>query len=233
MQKGGPMNRNIFCNVVLSLLCMTVISVPATSFAAASSPSEREGKWESFFVGNYVDSTSIDFGGGANVDINGDLGFLFGFGYNFNEKLALDFQMAWNSVSYTGTRVSDTGATQQYGGTLDTSSTLFNLTYHFMAQRLTPFIGANAGWSWIDTNIPAGPITGACWWDPWYGYVCSGYQPTYTSTDFTYGASLGLRFDVSKEVFFRGSAGKQWIDNSRASSTPDFTNYRFDLGFFF
>jgi opacity protein-like surface antigen len=227
------MNHNIICKVVLPLICMTLISVFNTSFAGAGSPSDRGGKWEVFFSGNYVDSTSIDFSGDAKVDINGDLGFLFGFGYNFNEKLALDFEIAWNSVSYTGTRVRDTGATEQFGGRLDASSTRFNLTYNVMAQRFTPFITANVGWAWIDSNIPSGPTTGACWWDPWYGYVCSGYQPSYTSSDFTYGTSLGLRFDLTNGLFLRGSAGKQWIDISSASSTPDFTNYRLDIGFMF
>jgi hypothetical protein len=69
---------------------MTLISAFNTSFAGAGSPSDRGGKWETFFSGNYVDSTSIDFDGGAKVDINGDLGFLFGFGYNFNEKGLID-----------------------------------------------------------------------------------------------------------------------------------------------
>jgi opacity protein-like surface antigen len=227
------MNHNIIWKVVLSLICMTLISVFNTSFAGAGSPSNRERKWEAFISTNYVDSTSVDFSGGAKADINGDLGWIFGIGYNFNEKIALDFEMGWNSVSYTGTRVSDTGATEQFGGRLDTSITRFNLTYNFMAQRFTPFITANVGWAWIDSNIPSGPPSSGCWWDPWYGYICSSYQPTYTSTDFTYGTSLGLRYDVTDGLFLRGSAGKQCIDISSASGTPDFTNYRLDIGFMF
>lgn len=228
------MNHNIISKVVLSLICMTLISAFNTSFAGAGSPSNRTGKGDAFFSGNYVDSASVDFSGGAKVDINGDWGFLFGFGYNFDEKLALDFEMGWNSVSYTGTRVKESDATRELvGGRLDTTSMRLNLTYNLMPQRFTPFVAANVGWTWIDSNIPSGPGQVGCWYDPWYGHVCSGYQPTYTSSDFTYGTSLGLRFDVTNEFFIRGSVGKQWIDISNASGTPDFTNYRLGIGTMF
>jgi len=72
-----------------------------------------------------------------------------------------------------------------------------------------------------------------CWYDPWWGYVCDYYVPTKTATNFNYGAIPGLRFDVSDKVFLKASAGKRWVDFSNATSIPDFTIYRFDIGFMF
>ncbi|HEY5603208.1 MAG TPA: outer membrane beta-barrel protein [Gammaproteobacteria bacterium] len=218
---------------LLFVIGFALLAGSSACLAEGGSASHRKGQWQGLISTNYVNSDTIDFGGGASADINGDMGWLFGFGYNFDEHLALDFEISWNSVSYTATRVLDPGGPEQFGGWLDTSSTRFNLTYNFMAKALTPFISANIGWAWIDSNIPSGPPSSTCWWDPWWGYICSGYQPTYSRTEFTYGAGLGLRFDLGNNVFLRGIIGQQWIDVSNASSTPDFTMYRFDFGFLF
>ncbi|MCI0506145.1 MAG: porin family protein [Gammaproteobacteria bacterium] len=212
---------------------ITLLAASGACLAAGGSTSHREGQWQTFFSTNYVDSETIDFDGGAQADINGDMGWIFGFGYNFNENLALDFEVGWNSVSYTGTRILEIGGTEEFGGWLDTSGTRFNLTYNFMAKAFTPFISANIGWAWIDSNIPSGPPSSTCWWDPWWGYICTGYQPTYSRSEFAYGAGLGVRFDLGNNVFLRGMVNQQWLDISGASSTPDFLMYRFDLGFMF
>jgi len=181
---------------------------------------------------NYVNSKTINFDGGAKADINGDMGWLVSFGYNLSENLALDLDLGWSSVSYTGTRIEQgppVGQTQ-YGGRLDTTSTHFNLTYYFMTKTFTPFVSANIGGTWIDSDIPVGPPVTGCWWDPWYGQLCGPYQPTYANSEFTYGAGLGLRYDARNNVFVRGTIGQQWLDISSASGTPDFTMYRIDLG---
>lgn len=220
-----------FLLVLTGLILLSAINVCIAS--TAGSLSDRGNSWQFYVGGNYLNSSSIDFGGGSKADISGDLGWTFGFGYNFNEKLALDFDLGWNSMSYTGTRILDNGTPEKFGGRLDTSSTRFNLIYHFLDKRLTPYITGNIGWTWIDSNIPSGPPGTVCWWDPWFGWICGPYQPTYTSTEFTYGTSLGLRFDAGRAIFFRGSIGKQWVDMNTDSGTPDFTNYRFEFGWLF
>ncbi len=76
------------------------------------------------------------------------------------------------------------------------------------------------------------PSTG-CYWDPWWGYVCYPYPPTYTATEFSYNAALGVCWDIRESFFLRASIGKQWIDVDKASSTPDITLGRLDIGFAF
>ena len=228
------MSFRITLNLLLLLSCMIVTIVFNTSFAAPGSPSHRAHRTEASLSGNYVNSAEIKFGGGSSLETQGDMGILFSIGYNFDEHLALDFDWGYNSISFTGIRVDDPPTTTEtFGGRVDVSSTRFNLIYNFLPKRLTPYVAANIGWSWIDSNVPSGPPGAGCWWDPWWGYICSGYQPTYGVTEFSYGASLGVRYDVSREVFLRGSIGREWLDNNKATSKPEFDSTRFDIGYLF
>jgi hypothetical protein len=227
---GGYMKHQVIQKIVLSLSCLALLSAFGSSYAAE--PSKRTGKWETSFDMNYLNSETINFtsGGGGTLNTNSNMGWIITFGYNFDEKLNLALDLGWNSINY---RASDTSGTNTYTGYLNTSNTRFDLTYNFMAKRFTPFISGNMGWVWIDSNIAAGPPSSGCYWDPWYGYICTGYTPTYAVTKFGYGGALGLRFELNDMLFLRGSVGKQWLDASSASSTPSFTNYRFDLGFMY
>ena len=40
----------------------------------------------------------------------------------------------------------------------------------------TPYVTGGIGYAFIDTNIPDSPPQTACWWDPWWGYVCDTFQ---------------------------------------------------------
>jgi len=51
-------------------------------------------------------------------------------------------------------------------------------TYNILARPLTPYGTGGLGWSWVDNNIATEPPTVGCWWVPWYGYVCEGYENT-------------------------------------------------------
>jgi len=231
MYKAADKRNKVGRVFSLVLLSVCLIVGSSASFAAAVA-SHRAGTWEGYLSANYMNSETVDFSGGASADVNGDLGWIFGFGYNFSEKLNLDVDLGWNSMSYNANRViqGTPNTNQQYGGWMETTSTRFNLTYNFIAKTITPFVSANVGWAWIDSNIPASPPSTGCWWDPWYGYVCSGYQSTYASSEYTYGAALGIRFDLGQNVFIRGIVNEQWVDIGNASGTPSFTAYRVDLG---
>lgn len=201
--------------------------------ADLDSPSNRSDRWEASFQTRFLDSINIGFEGGAEANFNDDVGWAVGLGYNYTEHWAFNFDFSWNNVDYAGTRIDSIGNPQTVSGSIFTSSTSFGGIYHFSAKRFTPFIGASMGWTYIDTNIPNGVPQTICWYDPWWGYICDTSVPTKTSTSFSYGTMLGLRFDITEDVFLRGSVGKQWIDYDNTTGTPDFTSYRFDIGFMF
>jgi len=46
----------------------------------------------------------------------------FGIGYNFDEHWALDFDLSWNDVGYSGKRIDDNGDPQNVSGSLYTNN---------------------------------------------------------------------------------------------------------------
>jgi opacity protein-like surface antigen len=204
------------------------------SSVSASAPGSRKGQWQISLIPTYTNSQSIQFDGGAVADINAHSGFGIGIGYNFSDHLELDFDLGSSDGNYTGTRILDDGSntSERYNGTFYSSHMNLGLTYNFLASRFTPFITGNLGLTYIDSGIPTGNTGTVCWWDPWWGYYCGPYAQTYTASELSYGADLGLRFDITSKIFLKGSIGKSYV-NLDNSSTPDFTVYKFIVGFSF
>ena len=215
-----------------TLTAVVLFSLSLVSNGSIAAPGARTGQWQISLIPSYTDSKSIQFEGGAVADINAHSGFAIGIGYNFSDYLELDLDIGSANTNYIGTRIFEDGRTpEKYNGTMYTSHMNLGLTYNFMASHLTPFVKGNLGLNYIDSGIPTGNYGTVCWWDPW-GYYCGPYAQTYTSSDLSYGADLGLRFDITSKVFVKGSVGKSYIDLDN-SSTADFTNYKFIVGFSF
>lgn len=216
--------------LVVTLLVTAVagIAIPATSYA--DSYRSRAERWEFTVEMRYLDAQSLDLSGGTQVETNSDVGFGFGFAYNFNDHLALGMDFGWNSPSYDAT-ITATPSNYQVGAEMATSSFHLNLLYNFIAGPVTPFVSAGVGSTYIDSNIPAGPPGTSCWYDPWYGYICSTYQPTYSDSRFSYNALVGVRWDINRDVFLRAAIGSHWIDMSGAGGDQDFAVGRVEIGF--
>ena len=73
-------------------------------------------------------------------------------------------------------------------GNLESMGVMFDLSYYFMTGRFTPFVTTGLGWNFVDTNIPTAPPQVGCWWNPWYGYICEGFQDTKSVDGFAYQA---------------------------------------------
>jgi outer membrane assembly lipoprotein YfiO len=197
----------------------------------------RKGRYEVTLQPRYAVSKDIDGTGGSKLALDPGWGLGLGFGYNFTGKLALHLDGSWTSANYQATiATTDTGGnptgSTTASGTLDTFSAALNLSYYILDGPLTPFLLGGIGWTFVDSNIPSGPPQGVCWYDPWYGYVCTSYQNTYTRSYFSYNLGLGARWDVTQSFFLRGSAGWQWVDLGKAGTT-DFLGGRLDLGYMF
>ena len=228
------MNRSVDRMVRRLTFFVVMAAVPASQVQGdASGTALREGRWEIMVHADYWNDTKVDFGHGASSDLDSTFGLGFGFGYNFSDHLALHWDTTWNTIDYHAKGVDGSGNTHKLSGELDTVSTLINVSYYFLPGRTTPFVAGGIGWIWVDTNIPSGdPVTG-CWWDPWWGYICYPIQPTYSSTDTSYNLATGMRWDLSRQVFLRGSVGRQWIDYNDANGFPAVYYARVSLGFKF
>ena len=222
----------------MKLLCTRSAAVLLTGLslnitATLAAPGARTGQWQISLIPSYTNAETVQFEGGATADIGSHSGFAIGIGYNFSDHIELDLDIGGADGNYVGTRVFEDGSPpEKYNGSFYTSHMNLGLTYNFLANRFTPFVKGNLGLTYVDSGIPTGNLGTICWWDPWWGYYCGPYAQTYTASELSYGADLGLRFDITNKVFVKGSVGQSYIDFDK-SSTTGFTIYKFIVGFSF
>lgn len=216
--------------VTLFLLLLSFV----TSTNALAFKDSRDDKWAFFLAPQFINSKLLQFDNGAEADINERSSIGFGFAYNVNKHIELGLLFSSSSANYTGTRVVDDGSdtTEKFTANMYTSSIDFSFTYNLFSTPFTPYISGNIGSTYIDSGIPNGQIGSACWWDPWWGYICTPTAQTYTATRLSYGASLGLRYDFSRKLFMKGGVTQTYLDLN-SSNTPDFTSYQLIFGFMF
>lgn len=207
------MNKNL-------LVLITSVALLAFSYSADSQAkySKRDGKWESSF--SLLNSTSTDISGenGSGVDIDGDIGWGFTLGYNVNQHILVNYEFSWVTPKYDATLIDeDNDKTYNIKHSMDLFNSQFNVVYNFMTDRFTPYVQAGLGWSYLDSNVADGPPNTICWWDPWWGYICEGYQNTYNDTRFSYNVAAGVRYELQNNMFFRASYQQNWLDLSNSS----------------
>lgn len=206
----------------------------AGAFAQNSPP--RAGKWEFTLQPQYTHSTTFDSGNGSSGTVDSSLGFGFGVAYNLSNHLSLGGDFFWNYANYNA-NVAGAGANAgnlyTVNGTLNTNTIRFNATWNLLPGDFTPFAIGGIGSTYIDTNIPNGPPSNVCWWDPWWGYYCGSYVPTKTAYYVSYSGGLGVRWELDRSIFLRAVAIRQWLDVGGALGQPYTDQYRFDVGFKF
>jgi opacity protein-like surface antigen len=191
---------------------LTLLAVSATASAQ-----DRAGTWDAGFVVMDSSSDSVSGAQGSGLSVEGDLGWGFTTNYNITNRLALGGDFTWLSPDYQAKQVIDgTNAVVTVDAELDVVTLHFKGTFYLTEGAVAPYIEAGGGWTAVDSNIADGPPTTGCWWDPWWGYVCTSFYDTYseTRTSWTYG--VGLRWDVSRDFVVRGSYGVLAVDTARA-----------------
>jgi opacity protein-like surface antigen len=219
--------------LIVAAIAGAALSVPVADAQGFTTvrPGGRGGNWDFFLPITYSESAIINGQGGSSVDLNADWGFGFGLGYNISDNFQINGTLTWASRSYDAKIVQDDGTTKRYSNYMDSSTLSLNGVYYFLNGDITPFVSGGAGFTYVDTNIQNGVGSSVCWWDPWWGYVCSGYVPTKTENDVSYNAGIGVRFDVNRQFGLQAGYYKTWIDISKASGTPDFDTWRLDFIF--
>jgi hypothetical protein len=225
MERRKQWGRLLF--LVLAITVITGADGPGILAADASSRAET---WEFFMPIRYISGQSVDVGGGSKLDINSDLGWGFGFGYNLSEKIEMTGEFSWMNANYDVKWVGTTG-TASATGELDASTTQFNFIYNFMPKTITPYISAGFGWAWVDSNIPSGSSDIGCYWDPWYGYICYEYTNTITQSGFNYGFGAGVRIEPKESFYFQLGLNENWQDYG--AKKWDTLSYRLSMGWKF
>ena len=207
-----------------------VVLAFAADDAAAQSSSDRAGTWD--FGVAVVDQSSETLAGeqGSTLDIAGRVGWGITALYNLNDHLAFGLDFGWNRPNYEARRVLEgPGGVESVRSKLDMFSYEAKGVFHLIDGPITPFVEASAGWTNMDSNIPDGPPTSGCWWDPWWGYICDSFYSTYSKTRFSYGGALGLRVDTQNDIGIKVSYGIKEIDTSNATQAATFESWRLEL----
>lgn len=194
---------------------------------------QRAGRWEGAIQGRYQNYDNIRFTSAITLDAESGWGAGATFGYNFDPYLNLSLEVFGNDADYNGTVVAEDGRIGTVDGSLDSSSGQFNVTYHWFDSAFTPFVAAGLGWTYIDSNIFRRFSGTECFFHPWYGHVCGDVIETYDDTVFSYNAAVGLRWDITRDVFVRGSVGRQWVYLDETSTHPSIDFGRIEVGMMF
>lgn len=217
------------------LLTLTVVGVESTQAQTQYRQYQSTSGWQAGFVVDNQGSESISNKYGAQAELSSNTGWGGFVGYRFDDNLALDFDMVYNNPKYRVSFIDADNNPREISNRSSNFSANFNLTYTFSDgitfgtgyPRVKPFIRGGLGWVNIDSNISNGQSY--CRPDYYWGWYC--YQSSYSTTDFTYNAGLGLTMDLNRTTFLRLSYGRQWIDMSNGTSDAELDRTKLELGF--
>ena len=199
---------------------------------------ERTGKTELYGIGQYLHSEDISFNspvGGPDVKLRMDDTGLGGFGvaYHFNDYLSLRGDFMFGSATFHGTVPTETGGRFNVNQDAFIQTGRLDLDYNILNRRFTPFLSAGIGYQYIETELKNLPPVDACWWDPWWGYVCGSGQPYAWQTDFTWNAGAGLRWNITDNLVVKAMVGGNWLEYSGAHGVTTQIEGIFSIGWTF
>jgi len=217
----------------MRLLFVVILLAALPGFASAQG--SRAGAWEWSFAAIYQDSASSGADGGSNLRLDNELGLGFSFGYNFTDKLYLGGDFEWLRPDFTATLINenDPNDRRQINHTMSQFNGRIKGTLTFLSGPLSPYVEAGLGWSYFDSNVADGPPITGCWWHPWWGYICENFYSTFSSTEFSYGGALGLRYIMRGGMTLKLSVNQYWLDVGNAGGDPELNAARLEIGWAF
>ena len=214
------------------MIARSVLLALLLAAAAPAQAQSRSGKSEFYIGPAFTNSQSYVFEGGSSAQTDTGTGFNLGFAKNFDSHFLGGFELGWGSADYRATVMPGQGnlnSPVRINGVIETWSLRFLGTYHFLPGNFTPFGTFGAGWTNVDTNIPAGLPQDVCWYYPWWGPYCATYVPTRSTTKFSYNFGLGVRFD-GPGYLLRGFYNQQWVDFGGNYGQAPLGQWRLEIG---
>jgi opacity protein-like surface antigen len=203
---------------IVRIMSLVAASVALSSVAFGQHTSGTG--WEAGVDVVFQGSKTLHFDGGTNANLDSDTGVSFTFGYRYSPHLEAQFALDWQNVAYDANLVTTPGSSVNARGDYQAFTPRANIVFNFVDQPLTPFVLAGIGYSFIDTNIPAGRPVSGCWWDPWYGYICGSAQPTHSVNGFAFQVGVGARWDITELWSLRAAYERHWVDLGSNGGTP-------------
>jgi hypothetical protein len=170
---------------------------------------------------HYVSSERYEFEGGASARNDGGGGISGSLVRNLNDYFSLGTELTLGEFDHRASVVPAAGnaaAGFDTRGRMELATWRAVANWYLLARPMTPFLTAGAGVTFLDTNFVGDAPSGGCWIYPWYGQVCGVAAPNNTLARFSYGASLGARWDLPRDQgFLRALVGGEWIQLSEAT----------------
>ena len=211
---------------------LLLILVPIVSSAQGVN---RANNWEWSIAATFQQSKNVGSEGGSTLDLDTGTGIGFSIGYNFSNKLTLGFDLDYLRPDYRAVLIED--AMPPTSTTIDHEFTQFNTrikgTFNLIDAPFTPFIEAGIGWTFFDSNVADGPPITGCWWHPFWGYICSNFYSTFSTTSFSYGLGVGLRYDLRGGTFLKASYNTWEMDDVGSTDDPTLSAARIEFGWAF
>jgi opacity protein-like surface antigen len=215
-----------------SALFVALLTICTTAVAAPGSGDKGQVEWSFGLTYNF--EVSAPSQNGSNIDFQAQPGFEFGVDYFVVDRLAVGFDLAWFRPDYTAVIVpEDNSGDIQIRHQANVFTGQINATYNFMDSVVSPFVEAGLGWTNFDSNVASQPPTTGCWWDPWWGYMCSSFYNTYSSSNFSYGAGLGLRWNINYDMSLKLTYRWLEIDSGNASERPALESALLEIAYHF
>ncbi len=203
---------------IVRIVSLVAASVALSSVAFGQHTSGTG--WEAGVDIVFQSSKTLHFDGGTNANLDSDEGLSLTFGYRYSPHLEAQFALDWQNVAYDANIVTGPGSSVSARGDYQAFTPRANIQFNFVDQPLTPYVMAGIGYSFIDTNIPAGRPVSGCYWDPWYGYICGTAQPTHSVNGFAFQVGVGARWDVNELWSLRAAYERHWVDLGSSGGTP-------------
>ena len=193
----------------------------------------RDGRFETSVILAFQTGMDESSEGGSSLEIDSATGWGISIGWNWTARLNLQYRLLSTSPRYRAVIVPEDpdALTQTVEHKMSKYSHQLNATYHFMKGPFTPFVVGGIGYGTLDSNIASEPPVVGCWWDPWWGYICTGEWETFKASEFTYNIGVGLRWDINNAFYSRALYSREFI--SLKNGSLDFDTATLEVGLMF
>jgi opacity protein-like surface antigen len=226
-----------------TLVLLAALLGPAVALAQWGVP-QRAGSWELsvgaiYQFGQTVGGEATDSGASvpnsSALQVKDRWGYTFNGTYNLSSHFGIGVDLDFLRPDYNLTLVPDNPALSpvQVNHRASQFNGRIKGTWTFSEKAFSPFVDAGIGWTNVDSNIADGPPVTGCWWHPWWGYICSNFYNTFSSTEFTYGLGVGLRYDIDGGGFIKASYNYWELDSGGLSEDFAFESARIEYGWRF
>ncbi len=223
----GQYMRNI-------LIGTLIFMIPAIS-AGQGQGSGRAQDWDFSVAGIYQRPDIASGQSGSSLDVDDAWGLGFNLGYNFSNRLSVSADIDFLRPDYKATLVDENypGNTTTVNHSMSQFNGRLKGTFNFTDGPFVPYIEAGFGWTYIDSNLADGPPITGCWWHPWWGYICSNYYSTFSKTYTSYGAGIGLLYEMVGNSFIKASYNYWTLDTGSQSADPALETLQIEYGWRF